>query len=106
MVSRPRLARSARAPQCAGAAVEAVAGAICCGGAVAGRAGGRGGACTTRRGGAGGGGGAVAVAVFGSGDVPGSAVMMLTAGIEAADGKSYFDGTGTGAGTVGPAAVV
>src|ERR1700722_17968787 len=40
---------------------------------------------------------AVVAVVFGSGGAPGSAVMMLTGGIEAADGKSYFDGTGIGA---------
>jgi len=38
--------------------------------------------------------GAVAFSPGGGFDpVPGSAVMMLTGGIEAADGKSYFDGT-------------
>jgi hypothetical protein len=68
-------------------------GTICCGAAVAARAGGRGGCggCSPRRGG--GVGPVVAVVAFGSGAVAGSAVMMLTGGIEAAEGKSNFDGT-------------
>jgi hypothetical protein len=54
------------------------------------------------------------VADFGSGLVsagmPGSGFMMLTGGIDAADGKSYFDdsgvATGPGAGAGGVEAVV
>jgi hypothetical protein len=88
-----------RTPQCgAGAAVAAGGvGTICCGALVAARAGGRGGCggWSPRRAGAGGGVGTVAVVAFGSGFMPGSGVMMLTGGIEAAEGKSYFDGTAT-----------
>jgi hypothetical protein len=49
-------------------------------------------------------GGAGLVSGFASGGPAGSGVMMLTAGIEAAEGKSYFDGTGAwAAGAAGAA---
>jgi hypothetical protein len=88
-----------RTPQCGAGPVAVVggggAGTICCGAAVAARAGGCAGCtgCTLRRGAAGGAGTVAAVVAFGSGVMPGSGVMMLTGGIEAAEGKSNFDGT-------------
>ena len=55
-------------------------------------------ACAGRRGGNGAAAGGVAAGLV-SGGVPGSAFMMLTAGIEVAEGKSYFGDTGAAAGT-------
>src|SRR3982074_3893834 len=77
------------------------AGAICGGAGGAGLGAGREAACWGRRGGV----GAVAgfVSALVSGGMPGSGFMMLTGGIEAAEGKSYLadSGVATGAGAAG-----
>src|SRR5207302_7589149 len=87
----------ARTPQC-GDGPFAAAGAVCAdgGGPIGWGAGGgalravaRGAGCCGRLGAVGVAAGAVAGAGFVSGDADGSGAMMLTAGIDAAEGKSY-----------------
>jgi hypothetical protein len=98
----------ARTPQCSagpfaalGAACVDGGGPICCGGwGGALRAAARG---AGRRGAAGAAAGAAGGVGFVSGGAPGSGVMMLTGGIEEAEGKSYFGDTGTAAVVAGAA---
>src|ERR1700680_3883649 len=79
------------------------AGATGCGAGGAGLGAGRVAACWGRRGGVGAGLASGFVSALTSGGMPGAGFMMLTGGIEAAEGKSYLadSGVATGAGAAG-----